>query len=241
MLSVAHNLDYIEFLIRISTAMACGFFIGFERQWINRVAGIQTNVLISTGACVYVLSSYFVGYEGQSASRIGAQVVSGIGFLGAGMIFRDGFNTHGINTAATAWCSGGIGLACGMGALPQALLVVAFIISANLIFRRIDHTISKNRRWNDTRIYSQYELQLIVPSSKALDIQDKALEVINGPKFHQIVSVKTSIYDNKEGKEREKLTISFRNFSQEQTDVISLVKQIRAVDPEILVNWSILK
>ena len=240
MLSVANNLDYIEFLIRISTAMACGFFIGFERQWINRVAGIQTNVLIATGACVFILSSYFVGYEGQSASRLGAQVVSGIGFLGAGMIFRDGFNTHGINTAATAWCSGAIGVACGMGALPQALMVVAFIVSANLIFRRIDHAISKNRRWNDTRIFNQYEIQAIVPQLLSSSLQDSILKIIS-TKSNQVTSVKTSMYDSKEGEGKEKITIGFRHFDHEAIDLISLAKEIRNLDGKISVNWSILK
>ena len=240
MLSVANNLDYIEFLIRISTAMACGFFIGFERQWINRVAGIQTNVLIATGACVFILSSYFVGYEGQAASRLGAQVVSGIGFLGAGMIFRDGFNTHGINTAATAWCSGAIGVACGMGALPQALMVVAFIVSANLIFRRIDHAISKNRRWNDTRIFNQYEIQAIVPQSISSTIQDSILHIIS-TKSNQVASVKTSIYDSKAGEEKEKITVGFRHFDHETIDLISLSKEIRNLNEKISVNWSILK
>lgn len=240
MLSVANNLDYIEFLIRISTAMACGFFIGFERQWINRVAGIQTNVLISTGACVFILSSYFVGYEGQSASRIGAQVVSGIGFLGAGMIFRDGFNTHGINTAATAWCSGAVGVACGIGALPHALMVVAFIVSANLIFRRIDHAISKNRRWNDTRIFNQYEIQTIVPLNNSQQLQDKILSLVSN-NSNQVISVKTSMYDNKLGEEKEKITIGFRHFEHENIDLISLSKNIRNLDTNISVNWSILK
>lgn len=240
MLSTAQNLDFIEFIIRISTAMACGFFIGFERQWINRVAGIQTNVLIATGACVYILSSYYVGYEGQSASRLGAQVVSGIGFLGAGMIFRDGFNTHGINTAATAWCSGAVGVACGMGALPQALLVVIFIVCANLIFRPIDHAISKNRRWNDTRIFSQYEIQSIVPTKDVSSLQDSILKIISGY-THEITSVKISMYDNKSGAEKEKITIGFRHFNHEKVDLIGLAKEIRSLDPSISVNWSILK
>ena len=100
MSNIASHIEYIDFIIRLSVAIGCGFLIGFERQWINRVAGIQTNVLVSSGACLFILSSYFMSYEGQAASRITAQIVSGIGFLGAGMIFKDGFTAHGINTAS---------------------------------------------------------------------------------------------------------------------------------------------
>ena len=80
----------------------------------QRKAGLRTNALVALGASAYMVFSMLV--EGDmSPSRVAAQVVSGIGFLGAGIIFRDGFNVHGLTTAATLWCSAAVGLLAGAG------------------------------------------------------------------------------------------------------------------------------
>lgn len=91
-----------NFILRAGSALMFGFFIGAERQWRNRTAGIRTNSLVGLGAALFVLLGTMV--EGEaSPTRIVAQVVSGIGFLGAGVIFKEGFSVSGLNTAATIW------------------------------------------------------------------------------------------------------------------------------------------
>jgi putative Mg2+ transporter-C (MgtC) family protein len=120
--------------IDLSVALVCGAIIGSERQIRQRMAGLRTNALVSLGACGFVIFSQLFPNE-VSQSRVAAQVVSGIGFLGAGIIFRDGFNIHGVNTAATLWCSAGVGLLAGAGAWPYALLLTAFVVFINLGLR----------------------------------------------------------------------------------------------------------
>ena len=88
----------------MGVALACGAIIGSERQVRQRMAGLRTNALVALGAASFVIFSQLFPNE-VSPTRVAAQVVSGIGFLGAGIIFRDGFNVHGLNTAATLWCS----------------------------------------------------------------------------------------------------------------------------------------
>jgi putative Mg2+ transporter-C (MgtC) family protein len=118
----------------LAVALTCGAVIGSERQIRQRMAGLRTNALVSLGAAGFVLFSQLFPNE-VSQTRVAAQVVSGIGFLGAGIIFRDGFNVHGLNTAATLWCSAGVGLMAGAGAWHFALLLTGMVVFINLGLR----------------------------------------------------------------------------------------------------------
>lgn len=118
----------------MSVALICGAVIGSERQVRQRMAGLRTNALVALGAASFVIFSQLFPNE-VSPTRVAAQVVSGIGFLGAGIIFRDGFNVHGLNTAATLWCSAGVGMMAGTGAWPFALLLTGMVVFINLGLR----------------------------------------------------------------------------------------------------------
>lgn len=120
--------------LHLIAALACGAVIGSERQMRQRMAGLRTNALVALGAASFVTFSSLYPHE-VSQTRVAAQVVSGIGFLGAGIIFRDGFNVHGLNTAATLWCSAAVGLICGAGALPLAALLTGLVVFVNLGLR----------------------------------------------------------------------------------------------------------
>ena len=120
--------------LHLATALLCGAVIGSERQIRQRMAGLRTNALVALGAAGFVTFSSLYPNE-VSQTRVAAQVVSGIGFLGAGIIFRDGFNVHGLNTAATLWCSAAVGLMAGAGALPLAALLTGLVVFINLGLR----------------------------------------------------------------------------------------------------------
>ncbi|SEN41136.1 putative Mg2+ transporter-C (MgtC) family protein [Gemmobacter aquatilis] len=120
--------------INMAVALGCGALIGSERQVRQRMAGLRTNALVALGAASFVLFSTLFPNE-VSPTRVAAQVVSGIGFLGAGIIFRDGFNVHGLNTAATLWCSAAVGLMAGAGFWPHALMLTGFVVFINLGLR----------------------------------------------------------------------------------------------------------
>ena len=118
----------------LATAVLCGALIGSERQVRQRMAGLRTNALVALGAAAFVIFSTLYPDE-VSPTRVAAQIVSGIGFLGAGIIFRDGFNVHGLNTAATLWCSAAVGMMAGGGALDLAALLTGFVVFINLGLR----------------------------------------------------------------------------------------------------------
>lgn len=100
----------IEFTLRLLAALLAGLVIGFERQWHHKSAGLRTNTLVSVGAAIFVLLSINVTENGTGdVTRIIGQVVTGIGFLCAGIIFKEGINVHRLTTAVTVWCCSAVG------------------------------------------------------------------------------------------------------------------------------------
>jgi len=125
-----------QFAIRLGLALFLGSFIGAERQWRQRMAGLRTNALVAAGAAMFVMLSALAARPDDSF-RIAGQVVSGIGFLGAGVILRNGFNVTGLNTAATLWCSAAIGTLAGYGMYGSAITGAVAVIAANICLRPI--------------------------------------------------------------------------------------------------------
>jgi putative Mg2+ transporter-C (MgtC) family protein len=114
-------------------AVVLGAVIGFERQWRQRLAGLRTNTLVSLGAAIFVV---FEGqFANESSTRVAAQVVTGLGFLGAGVIWKEGLNVRGLNTAATLWCTGAVGLLAGAGYWRHAALAAGLVVGVNLLLR----------------------------------------------------------------------------------------------------------
>lgn len=131
--------------LNLSVALLCGAVIGSERQVRQRMAGLRTNALVALGASAFVVFSGLYPDE-VSPTRVAAQIVSGIGFLGAGIIFRDGFNVHGLNTAATLWCSAAVGMMAGAGAWPFALLLTGLVVFVNLGLRPLVKWLKKKTK-----------------------------------------------------------------------------------------------
>jgi putative Mg2+ transporter-C (MgtC) family protein len=127
--------------LNLLAALVLGGLVGFERQWRQRLAGLRTNTLVSLGAAIYVV--YASQFSDASPTRVAAQVVTGIGFLGAGVIWKDGINVGGLNTAATLWCSGAVGLLAGSGHWPIGLVAVALVIGVNLVLRPLVKLINR--------------------------------------------------------------------------------------------------
>jgi putative Mg2+ transporter-C (MgtC) family protein len=135
-------MNYLDFALRLGLAFAFGALIGVERQWRQKLAGLRTNCLVSMGAALFVMLAALIAGD-ASPSRIAAQVVSGIGFLGAGVIIRDGVNVRGLNTAATLWCSAAVGSLCGEGYSLHGGLGALAVVLANLVLRPLARRIEK--------------------------------------------------------------------------------------------------
>ena len=114
--------------LRLLAAIAMGATVGLERQWRQRMAGTRTNALVAAGAAAFVMCGLLLDNDPSARGRIVSYVVSGVGFLGAGVIFKDGANVRGLNTAATIWCSAAIGALSGLGALNLALVLALSVV-----------------------------------------------------------------------------------------------------------------
>lgn len=136
-----------EFFTRLVIALFAGLVIGFERQWHHKETGLKTNMLVATGAAAFVLLSIKVAGTAPNidVTRITAQVVMGVGFLGAGVIFREGSNVHGLNSAATIWCSAAIGCIAASGYFIEALICTSLVTIVNTVLEPIDRWL-RNRK-----------------------------------------------------------------------------------------------
>lgn len=127
------SLPPLEFVTRLGVAVLLGALIGIERQLRNHDAGLKTNALVAAGSGMFVMMAASFG----EPDRIVAQILPGIGFLGAGMIMRDGLHVRGLNTAATLWCSAAVGTLAGAGDLLTASLAAVTVVMANILLRQV--------------------------------------------------------------------------------------------------------
>ena len=163
--------------INLGVALACGAVIGSERQMRQRMAGLRTNALVALGAASFVIFSGLYPDE-VSPTRVAAQIVSGIGFLGAGIIFRDGFNVHGLNTAATLWCSAGVGMMAGHGAWEHALLLTAMVVFVNLGLRPLVKLLKRYTRAG-VPVTKAYRVQVAVGPAQEAEVRSLMLRTLS--------------------------------------------------------------
>lgn len=126
-------MDLTTFIIRITMCFILSILVGLERQFRHKTVGLRTNVLVCLGSFMFVSLSF--GVINSDTTRIAAQVVSGIGFLGAGVILKDGNRIKGLNTAATLWCVASIGVLCASGMIIEATIGTLFILMSNILLR----------------------------------------------------------------------------------------------------------
>lgn len=139
-----------EFIIRLFAASIAGGALGIERESSNKSAGLRTNMIVSVGASIYVMisTSILEGSTTGDPSRVMGQIVTGIGFLGAGVIMHQGSNVKGLTTAATIWSSAALGCLAGFGMYWELAASTVLIIIINSVLRKIDNRFAKNNNNN---------------------------------------------------------------------------------------------
>ena len=141
-LTTFQGADFVDSLVSLITAFVLGTLIGAERQYRQRTAGLRTNVLVAVGAAAFVdLAMHLSGADG--AVRVIAYVVSGIGFLGAGVIMKQGMDVRGLNTAATLWASAAVGSCAGADMIAQAVALTVFVLAGNTLLRPLVNAINR--------------------------------------------------------------------------------------------------
>ncbi|MFV8315521.1 MgtC/SapB family protein [Mycobacterium sp. 23] len=153
------TLTTADFALRLAVGVGCGALIGLERQWRARMAGLRTNALVAAGATLFVL--YAVATEDSSPTRVASYVVSGIGFLGGGVILREGANVRGLNTAATLWCSAAVGVLAASGHLVFALIATGTVIVIHLFGRPLGRLIDHDDAGDDDEGLESFQVQVV--------------------------------------------------------------------------------
>ncbi len=144
-------MDVLTFVINVGAALAMGVAIGIERQLRQHPAGLRTTALVCVGSALFVSLSILTG-DTAGPSHMASYVVSGIGFLGGGVILREGMSVKGMNTAATLWCSAAIGVLAGSGLLLYALIATATVLALHICLRPFSH-------WLDSRVQKSFDVE----------------------------------------------------------------------------------
>ena len=168
----------LAFAAHVVCAAGLGAAIGLERQWRQRMAGLRTNALVAAGSALFVALTLFTTLS--DTTRVAAQVVSGIGFLGAGVILRDGVNVRGINTAATIWCSAAVGVLAGFGFSVPALVGAVVVVTINLFLRPIARKIDRSPASSDSEVQTMYELRAVSRADDEAHIRALLLQSLAG-------------------------------------------------------------
>lgn len=177
-----------EYVFRMAISLLLGATIGFERHWHHKMAGLRTNILVSMGATLFILIGIQITGD-NSPSRIASQIVTGIGFLGAGVIMKEGLSIRGLNTAATLWCSAAVGATCGIGAWQIAFIGTGFIVFTHLLLRPLENYLIKLTFLNSDKSEKQeYVLKVITPLENEQYARNALLTSLSNPsiKIHSI-------------------------------------------------------
>jgi len=178
------NFDAQEFLntfISLSVALLLGTAIGAERQYRQRTAGLRTNALVALGASAFVdLGMRLNGNPG--ATQVLAYVASGVGFLGAGVILKEGMNIRGLNTAATIWCSAVTGAFAGADHPAEAVLLAAFVLGGNTFLRPLV-TFIERAPIDESATEAIFEVRVTVVEAKRDSIRDVLVEKLEAANY----------------------------------------------------------
>ncbi|MBA2584091.1 MAG: MgtC/SapB family protein [Bacteroidetes bacterium] len=208
--------------------------VGFERQWQQRNAGLRTNALVSLGAALYVLISVNIYDDDASPSRIASQIVTGIGFLGAGVIIKEGINIRGLNTAATLWCSAAIGSLTGMGFWREAGVGAIVVILAHLSLRPLGYLIGK-RSLSPGLSYIIYTIKITCPKKNESNIRAILMRNIDNTAL-KLYSLNSSDTDTDNLMEIKASILSIGrndNLIEEVTSMLGLQESIKKISWEI--------
>jgi len=168
-------------LTSLGAAFILGGVIGFERQVRQRTAGLRTNTLVAVGAAVFVhIAGRLTGHEG--AVHVMAYVVSGIGFLGAGAIMKEGANISGLNTAATLWGSAAVGACAGASMIGEAAIATGFVLAANTLLRPVVNRINR-QPVNEQSAEAVYTVYVICRRAVQADVREKMAELLEAATY----------------------------------------------------------
>lgn len=223
---------YARTALALLTAFALGGVIGFERQWRQRTAGLRTNVLVAVGAAAFVDLGMRVG-GGDGAVRVISYVVSGIGFLGAGVIMKEGAQVRGINTAATLWATAAVGAFAGSGQWAEAALVALFVLSGNTLLRPMADYINRRPITAETT-EAIYRVHLVCAPEAVSEARDLLYEELE-QRHYPIREMETQ----SEGEEQIELVATLAPLSASADDLDAVTRHLERHELVESATWTV--
>jgi len=243
------TITWMTFAIRLLVGFFLAIGIGIERQWLKTRAVLKTNVLVTLGSAMFVMLSIMTPGD-ASPTRVAAQIVSGVGFLGGGVILRQGASIKGINTAATLWCAAAIGTLVGSGFLVQAYISTLAVVGANLLLRPLveafkqrddQEILASERHFGSDNIdgrfdtkrkpkllisqFSQYSCHLVCDSKIEVAVLE-SITAFASEKNLAITMLESNNIDNSEKSETKEVDIQINLANQSNSDNIIGSEQI---------------
>ncbi len=221
----------LSFVENIAAALLMGMVIGLERQYRQHAAGLRTNTLVALGAALFVSLSILMD-DTNSPTRIASYIVSGLGFLGGGVILRDGLNVKGLNTAASLWCSGAVGTLCGAGYSGHALVGTVSVLIVHIGLRPL-------ARWIDARtkmatdVETYYRLRIELNASHDAHIRHILLRHVGGHAKLNLQGLAT------EDTEKDRTIVLASIFAPERSDrAMEEIMARLSIEPDVKgVSW----
>lgn len=176
---------YMEEVGQVSIAFVIGAILGIEREFRSKPAGFRTMILICVGSCLYTILSKELG-DGTSTDRIASNIVTGIGFIGAGVIFKEGISVNGLTTAALIWVTAALGMAIGDHQYPVATVVTLIVVIALFVLEPVQRYINRFHRVKD------YKIRL-VENSQQFKIDIEEFFIANGLSYRCMKTVKDNM------------------------------------------------
>ncbi len=183
-----------QFVFNVGAALVMGLAIGLERQFRQHPAGLRTNALVSVGAALFVSLSRLMG-DHDSPTRIASYIVSGIGFLGGGVILREGMNVRGMNTAATLWCTAAIGTLAGAGFPLHGLVGTLTILGLHITLRPVAQRIDAQMK-TAVDVETLYQMRVVCQETQERVVRTILLRHVNAHPRMTIQRISTQAADH---------------------------------------------
>jgi putative Mg2+ transporter-C (MgtC) family protein len=225
------------FIVRLLIAVALGAIIGAERQLRQRLAGLRTNALVAAGSALFVLVTALTD-DREATARIAAQVVSGIGFLGAGVIMREGLNVRGLNTAATLWCSAAVGVMSAFGEVIEAAAGALTVLGANIVLRGLTQRINRQDVKTATELEHRYRVSVTCRDEDEARVRTLLLHAVAGMSL-VLQSLTSNDLEDEPG--RVEVSAELTATLQNQAQLEQLVSRISLEAGVTSVRWAIVK
>lgn len=168
-----------KFIVYLLICFFLSFFIGIERQYRHRSVGLRTTILVAIGSYLFASFSFLLNDYNIDLTRIASQIVTGIGFLGAGVILKDGIKIRGLTTAATLWCTASIGVLCASGFILEAISGTTIILFSNVFLRYINKVV--NQKSKDEQTKEEFKITITVSKENIKEVKN---DITNNTKIN---------------------------------------------------------